>query len=1201
MKSCPNCSQVNPPAAKFCIECGSQLIRKEELKADSHREVMPKEYAQKLETARKFQTMQGERRIVTILFCDVKGSTSMAGKLDPEEWAEIMNQAFEYLIAPIYEYEGTLARLMGDSVLAFFGAPIAHEDDARRAVLAGMKILESIQPFKNEIKQRFDQDFDVRVGINTGLVVVGGVGSDLFMEYTALGDAINIAARMEQTAQPGTIQIWEDTYKLVAPYFETELIEGLELKGKGEGGNAYKILGRKEGQNAKISNRGFNAPLTGRSNEFDILKQAISSVGIGRGQIICLIGEAGLGKSRLLREMQQVWEESNTGSQPFGKLPNRWNQTTGVSYATSRPYGLIQRLIRNFIGASSSDTAERVRQRLSEALAGNDLAVPQAQIDLFEMILGIKETTNGNQLSGEMLKKAIYTEMLTVLERSAQEVPTVICIDDLHWSDPASAELILHLFQLADRLPILFVCAARPDRSSPAWLVKQGAETNFTHRYTEIILAPLPEGESSELVKQLLVGYELPQNIRRLILRKSDGNPFFIEEVVRTLIEDKVLEQDPVTGNWQVVADIEDIAIPDNLQTLLAARIDQLEESAKQVLQIAAVIGRSFHHQVLENINDVTNELENEINKLQRLGLILETEREPYLEYVFRLALTHETAYNTILLKNRREFHKEVGEAILELFPDRIDEFNPMLNHHFYQAQDQRAVHYSRLEGDAALKLYANQEAIFSYTKAIEATQWAESSSLDDVSYLFLSRGRAYELNSQFSAALENYQELETIAKEHQEKAVELAALIAQAQIFSVPSNEFNTDAGIVIVDKAKLIAEEIEDKAALAKILWIETNLYRFHQSLEAAQEIGEKAIRLAKELGLEEQLAYSLNDTAHVYSMNGQVQKAFAVSIEAEDLWRKLGNQPMLADCLSGLATLSVYSGEFDKAYQYSDEAFKISKSIENVWGQAYSRYMIGLVDMERGDISKAIQTYLQSIRDSENSNFLAGYLLSRSNLSILYADFGDFASARQILQEVIDRKTGTSTFVEDFSAGASLFAAVKAGKITEAEEILKNYDKPNDDPHVIAIIYFVLAECYLHILKGEYEDAARRAIEFKDNLQKSGVHFLNAELLMLSGKAHLMLEEYQLAHDALLKAEQASKGIGSHRTLWQIYYYLGVNERQQGNLDEALGYFHQSQEIGGYILERIDEPEMKKLFLARVEIQSLADYIDSPLLRD
>jgi len=584
---------------------------------------------------------------------------------------------------------------MGDSVLAFFGAPVAHEDDAQRAILAGLDIIKGIQPFREKIERRYKLDFNVRVGINTGLVVVGGVGSDLFMEYTALGDAINIAARMEQTAEPGTIQIAEDTHKKVAHLFDTESVAGLEIKGKRDPVQVYRVLRAKEVPVSQRGIHGLAAPMIGRSVDLEQLTNILDDVKKGRGQIVSLVGEAGLGKSRLLHEVREIWEAIDLGVGGFGKIESRWNQVFGVSYQSTHPYGLIQRLVRHFIGLSSSDSPEIVRDTLAETLRSAGSEIPPETLILFETMLGVNEQTNGNQLEGEGLKKAIYKELLSTLDFLAQQGPTVISIDDLHWADQASAEFIVHLFQLTNRLPILFICAFRPDRLSPAWMVKQEAETDYAHRYTEIILSPLSSSDSNKLVDALSPVNDLPLNVRKIILEKSDGNPFFMEEVIHTLLDNSVVSQDPDNGQLRVVSNIDEITIPDNLQALLAARIDRLEETAKHVLQLASVIGKSFYHQVLEIISDTTDDLDDELNNLQRLGLILEAAREPYLEYNFRQALTQETAYNTILLKHRRAFHKRVGEALLQLYPARVDEFASVLGHHFYQAQDPRALKYS--------------------------------------------------------------------------------------------------------------------------------------------------------------------------------------------------------------------------------------------------------------------------------------------------------------------------------------------------------------------------------------------------------------------------------------------------------------------------------------------------------------------------
>ena len=801
--TCSGCGKENPPQAKFCIHCGDELLSPAKPQEDPIHRLIPKAYAEKLEEAQKYQSMKGERRIVTILFCDVKGSTAMAEKLDPEEWAEIINQAFEFLISPIYKYEGTLARLMGDSVLAFFGAPIAHEDDAQRAILAGLDIINGIQPFREKIERRYDLDFNVRVGINTGLVVVGGVGSDLFMEYTALGDAINIAARMEQTAEPGTIQIAEDTYKKVAHFFDFESVTGLEIKGKRDPVQVYRVLQAKETPVYQRGIQGLEAPMIGRAVDLDQLKKILEDVKKGRGQIVSLIGEAGLGKSRLLREVRAVWEALELGVGAFGKLESRWNQVYGVSYESTRPYGIIQQLVRNFIGLSTSDTPEIIRKSLAETLRSTDFEISLQTLSLFETILGVKEHNNGNQLEGEELKIAIYRELSSTLDILVQQGPTVIAIDDLHWADQASTELITHLFQLTNRLPILFICSFRPDQLSPAWMVKQSAETNYTHRYTEITLSPLSKTDSNILVDELFSSKDLPSDVRTMILEKSDGNPFFMEEVIRTLIDNYVVTKDPDSRQLKVTSSIDEITIPDNLQALLGARIDRLEETAKYVLQLASVIGRSFQHQVLEIINDVAAELDNELNHLERMGLILEAGREPILEYAFRQALTQETAYNTILLKHRREFHLKVGEALLKIFPERVDEFAPVLAHHFYQAQDLRASGYYRQAGDSAAKLYANPEAISYYSQAIEALMWTDDIDLELLVYLYSCRGRAYELGSQFSKALDNYKELEELAREFNDDSIELKALIAQAQIYSIPSTAYNQEVGIDLLDKS--------------------------------------------------------------------------------------------------------------------------------------------------------------------------------------------------------------------------------------------------------------------------------------------------------------------------------------------------------------------------------------------------------------
>jgi hypothetical protein len=835
-----------------------------------------------------------------------------------------------------------------------------------------------------------------------------------------------------------------------------------------------------------------------------------------------------------------------------------------------------------------------VRETLSETICSTGIEIQTANLGLFEMILGVEENSNGNQLEGEELKRAIYRELLLTLDYLVQQGPTVIAIDDLHWSDQTSAEFIVHLFQLTDRLPILFVCAFRPDYLSPAWMIKQAAETNYVHRYTEINLSPLSNKDSNSLVDVLFATDNIPLDVRRMILEKSDGNPFFMEEVIRTLIDNDFVTHNPTNGQLVMTSSIDDISIPDNLQALLAARIDRLEETAKHILQLASVIGRSFYRQVLETISDASDELDYELNNLQRLDLILENAREPYIEYIFRQALTQETAYNSILLKHRREFHKLVGEALLHLYHDRVDEYAAVLGYHFYQAQDPRALIYFQIEADSAFRLYANTEAIGYYRKAIEAAMWVENPDLDLLVYLYKRRGRAYELNSQFSKALETYKDMEALAQKHEAITVEFEAVIAQAQIHSVPSTEFNLIAGLALIEKATAIAEQLNDQAALAKIYWITTNLYRFHQSLDEAQLMGEKAIALARDLGLEEQLAYSLTDTAHTYNLNGQVVRAREVSLEAAELWRKMGNLPMLADCLAGLSSIHVFSGDYDLAYAYSDEAYEISSKIDNIWGKSYSRYAIGFVDMERGNVDMAIRNFEQSIKDAREANFLVGEILTNGWLSIMYSQYGHYQQAEDTISRMFTEQPKNVELMKPFFFGTQLLSLVLAGKLYEVDEFIMQEESTSEQMSFYAVNFYQLALCHLAYLRQDYQAAIQDAKDFLNTLQNRGIEFLTAELLLLISKAQIDLALWEDAENTLWDAQTAVERLGSRRSQWQVEYLQGQCAIQRGNQRQAAEYFQGSKNTIAYILDHISNDDLKEHFLNLEAVRQVLDMV-------
>ena len=805
---------------------------------------------------RSRRPMLGEGRTVTVLFCDVVGSTAMAEKLDPEEWAEIMNDAFQYLTGPIERYQGTVARLMGDAILAFFGAPVAHEDDPERAVLAGLDIVEGIGTFRDEIAREYGLDFKVRVGINTGPVVVGEVGSEFAGEYTAMGDAVNLAARMEQSAEPGSVQVAEDTYALIQPLFDFEPLRPIELKGKAEPVPAYRVKGLKAEPGRVRGIEGLSAPLVGRDEEMHALRRIASELREGRGQIVCMIGEPGLGKSRLIEELRAEWQGTANGQAP-------WIESRGISFDTSRPYGQFQQRLQQLFGVREDDPQDVVTEKLSRSPEGYPQNLHVLARQAVEILLAVSSESEGPRLEGEALKRELFDAVTSIWRRLASYSPTVMVFDDMHWVDPASAELLRHLFQLTDEVPILFLCATRPERQSPAWQVKQLAETDYPHRYTELALSPLSRDDSDSLVSSLIAISDLPQRLRQMILEKTDGNPFFVEEVVRTLIDSGAVVRDNSGEHWRAKTEVDDIAIPENLQTLITSHFDRLESEVRSTLQMASVIGRSFYYKVLKLVSDTASQLEAQLSTLQRVELIRETARVPDLEYVFRHELTRDAAYNSILRRRCRQLHRRVGEAIEELFTDRVEEQPSRLAHHFDEGRDfERALKYYTLAADAAARLYANVEANTQYARAIELARqtWASTQHLI---HLYTENGTTLRLLGKHDEAITNYEELEALARERGDRALEIAALLPQATVFSTYTTRFDPVKGEAVSKQTLVLARELDDKQAEAKALWNLMLVKTFSGGDPVtAIDYGEQSLAIAREHNLREQLAYTLSD---------------------------------------------------------------------------------------------------------------------------------------------------------------------------------------------------------------------------------------------------------------------------------------------------------------------------------------------------
>ncbi len=1137
-------------------------------------------------------SLKGERRVVTVLFCDVADSTAMAKELDPEEWAEIMNEAFEYMTQPVKRYDGIVARLMGDAILAFFGAPDAHEDDPQRAVMAGLDILEGIRPFREQMRDEYSLDFNVRVGINTGPVVVGEVGSEVAGEYTAMGDAVNLAARMEQTAAPGVVQVSSDTHKLVAPLFDFESLGPIDVKGKDEPVEAYRAIGRKSDPGRLRGIEGLGGPLIGRTAEVDALTEVSAEVRQGRsGRIVSLLGEAGLGKSRMLEELRSTWQDDSGDDLT-------WVECRGVSFDATRPYGLFLQQLRELSGAGPNDSPEAVRRRIED---GDGL--PEGRREslkrVADVLLATESATNGHQLTGEAVKHEVY-EAITELWRGLSATsPVAMALDDLHWTDPASVDLLLHLFELTEEAPVLFICAFRPERRSPAWSVKQTAEAEWPHRYTEIALKPLSTEESHSLVDSLLVISELPEDLRQLIFQKAEGNPFFVEEVVRTLIDSGSLTRDESGERWMAAVEVEEIEIPDNLQGLLISRLDRLGEEARLTLQIASVIGRAFYYQILSKVADAAIALDKQLATLQRFELISETARSPLLEYAFRHELTREAAYQSVLRRRCRVLHRQVGEAIETLFPDQLEEHAHRLAYHFDEARArERALRYYTMAGDAAGRLYANTEAIAHYTKAIELARASDAPG-EQLSYLYGARGKAMELSGLYDQALENYEELERLGTDSGQTPLELAALASQATLHSTYTPKFDPERGKALSNRCITLARDLKDQRAEAKALWnLMLSEFFGGRNISKAIEYGESSLAIARENDLTEEIAYTLHDLARAYRRGGQLQSARSAQEESATMWREMGNLPMLADSLSSLAAPNYFeTARLDKAMAAAKEALEISRSIGNAWGEGGSLFAMGPVYLELGELGETVNAIQQSLLLAEKSAMQFIPAFAGSFIGMVHGVAGDPRGGIELARGPASSPDQPPE-LREFSVGVLAQLLLLDGQLEPAQEALKEIDAQPDPAkppewfgHMGShIISRVIAPSEIWLALGKYDDVSTLADTVMAAMREKELRIYQPDVLRFKAAALAGLDRVDEAYRVLLEARAEAQAQGSRRALWPVLSRLIEIESRLGNEEALYELRAAAREVATYIGDHAGE--LKESFLSQPDVKAVLE---------
>ncbi|MFQ5850813.1 MAG: AAA family ATPase [Candidatus Binatia bacterium] len=794
---CAQCSTPNAPGHKFCKKCGQRLTQPDIArpvgtpKFGSPQSYTPKHLAEKILTFKG--TLEGERKQVTVLFADLKGSMELLADRDPEEARKILDPVLEHMMEAVHRYEGTVNQVMGDGIMALFGAPLAHEDHGVRACYAALRMQERVSLFGDEVQRSQGVPLTIRVGLNSGEVVVRSIGNDLHMDYTAVGQTTHLAARMEQMAKPGSTLLTAETLRLAEGFVQVKRLGPIPVKGLPEPVEVYEAKGggsvRTRLQAAAM--RGFSR-FVGRDAELEQLRHALQRARDGHGQVVASVGEPGVGKSRLFYEFThshrtQDWLILESGSASYGK---------------AAAYLPIIDLLKEYFRLQDRDDQREIREKVTGKLLTLDRAL-EATLPAFLSLLDVPvEDLQWQSLDPSQRRRRTLDAIKRLLLRESQVQPLCLVFEDLHWIDSETQAFLDNLIESLPTTRLLLLVNYRPEYQH-GWGSK-----SF---YTQLRLDPLTPESAEELLQALLGTNAGLDPLKRLLIERTQGNPFFLEETVRTLVETNAFVGE--RGAYRLTKDLPSIQVPATVQAVLAARIDRLPAEDKRLLQSASVIGENVPYTLLQLLVEMSeDELRHVLSNLQADEFLYETSLFPDLEYTFKHSLTYQVAYNSLLVERRRALHAKILAAIERLYPDRLPEQIDRLAHHAFRGEVwARAAPYLHQAGTKAAARSAYREAVAYFEQALAA-----------LAYLPGSR----ETTEQAIAI-----------------RIDLGPTLVNVRGFGAPEAEQN-------YIQARELCQQLGETPQLFPVLWGLSRVYSARGELQVARELGEQLLSVAQQL---------------------------------------------------------------------------------------------------------------------------------------------------------------------------------------------------------------------------------------------------------------------------------------------------------------------------------------------------------------
>ena len=935
--TCPKCNTSNLSDSKFCDKCGHNLIAAPTKKPDLHKISPP------------LSISDSERKYVTVLFSDMSGYTAMNEKLDPEEVKEIMGRVFGEIAQVVVKYEGFIEKFIGDAVMALFGVPQSHEDDPVRAIKAAREIHEIVSSLSPQYEKRIGKPLSMHTGISTGLVVTGEVNLEKGT-HGVLGDAINVASRISGLAKSGEIVINPDTYHQAEGHFNFEKLEPTKVKGKEEPIQIYKVLSPKEAPTKTHRLSGLKAELIGRRVEMAQLKEAVDNLKQGKASIFSIVGDAGTGKSRLIEEFKDTLDFTTI----------QWRDGHAYAYSQNIPYFPVIDLLNHTWLIKEGDPPDHVRLKIETGAK----AVIGERVDLIPY-LGSLYSLKYDELSDispESWKARLHEAIQLILANLCKRALTIICIEDLHWADASSAELLRNI--LIDlKYPVLFICIYRPTFS-----LFSSHQISGIKSYYEIRLLDLSSSEAQDMVESLLKSKDIPGDLRKFIQNKVEGNPFYLEEAINSLIETDILVR--YDNGWKLIRSITEKDIPATVQGVISARLDRLERETKHILQEASVIGRAFLYEILHRISELKDYIDKSLTNLERLDLIRTRTLQPDLEYIFKHALTQEVVYSGLLKKESQQIHEKIGFVMEELFHDRLHEFYETIAYHFKEGHSlYKAIEYLMKSGEKSKNRYALDEAHQFYKEAFNLLSSKSDRSMPE-----------------------------------QELLIEILNNWSLVQYLRGHFGDLHD-----LLFQYKDTAELILDKAKIGIFYsWLSLALFNLEKYIDAYHYF-KKSLTIGEELNDEHVIGYALSHFIWTCAELGRFDEGSLYGKQALELSKKFPSDHIIfavsrwalsqLNCYKGTGTPNIEMGRelIDQGLKYSDVRTLLLGHI--CYGNAY---------LAKGNFESAIESFKQAFEVSVDPFYRQ---VASIMLGFVYAETLQVSEAEKVLMEVIsfDEKFG------------------------------------------------------------------------------------------------------------------------------------------------------------------------------------------------